>query len=131
MAFLLGAALVRTLRERGFFAGREEPRLVELLDIVALGTVADVAQLRGLNRAFVTQGLKVMAGRRNTGLAALIEVSRLTRAPTATDLGWALGPRIHSGGRVGKSDTGVRPARESVVEGKSVSVTGDLGGRRH
>src|SRR3546814_9217145 len=45
MAFLLGAALVRTLRERGFFAGREEPRLVELLDIVALGTVADVAQL--------------------------------------------------------------------------------------
>src|SRR3546814_6135608 len=88
MAFLLGAALVRTLRERGFFAGREEPRLVELLDIVALGTVADVAQLRGLNRAFVTQGLKVMAGRRNTGLAALIEVSRLTRAPTATDPGW-------------------------------------------
>src|SRR3546814_4769246 len=50
MAFLLGAALVRTLRERGFFAGREEPRLVELLDIVALGTVAAVAQLRGLNR---------------------------------------------------------------------------------
>ena len=57
MAFLLGAALVRTLRKRGFFAGREEPRLVDLLDLVALGTVADVAQLRGLNRAFVTQGL--------------------------------------------------------------------------
>src|SRR3546814_2077565 len=49
-----------------------------------------------------------MAGRRNTGLAALIEVSRLTRAPTATDLGWALGPRINAGGRVGRSDLGVR-----------------------
>jgi single-stranded-DNA-specific exonuclease len=62
VAFLLGAALLRTLRGRGFFAGREEPKLIELLDLVALGTVADVAQLRGLNRAFVTQGLKVMAG---------------------------------------------------------------------
>lgn len=108
VAFLLGAALIRTLRGRHFFAGRDEPRLVDLLDLVALGTVADVAQLRGLNRAFVTQGLKVMAGRRNTGLAALIEVSRLERAPTCTDLGWALGPRINAGGRVGKSDLGVR-----------------------
>jgi single-stranded-DNA-specific exonuclease len=108
VCFLLGAALIRTLRARGWFAGREEPRLVELLDLVALGTVADVAQLRGLNRAFVTQGLKVMAQRRNTGLAALIEASRLDRAPTCTDLGWALGPRINAGGRVGKSDLGVR-----------------------
>ena len=108
VCFLLGAAVVRTLRARGFFANRPEPRLVDLLDIVALGTVADVAQLRGLNRAFVTQGLKVMAGRRNIGLAALIEASRLTRAPTCTDLGFALGPRINAGGRVGKSDLGVR-----------------------
>jgi single-stranded-DNA-specific exonuclease len=108
VAFLLGAALIRTLRRRHFFAGRDEPRLVDLLDLVALGTVADVAQLRGLNRAFVTQGLKVMAGRRNVGLAALIEASRLERAPTCTDLGWALGPRINAGGRVGKSDLGVR-----------------------
>ena len=108
VCFLLGAALVRTLRGRGFFADRPEPRLVDLLDIVALGTVADVAQLRGLNRAFVTQGLKVMAARRNVGLAALIDASRLTRAPTCTDLGFALGPRINAGGRVGKSDLGVR-----------------------
>jgi len=108
VCFLLGAALVRALRARGFFEGRREPRLVDLLDIVALGTVADVAQLRGLNRAFVTQGLKVMAQRRNVGLAALIEVSRLTKAPTCTDLGFALGPRINAGGRVGKSDLGVR-----------------------
>ena len=105
MCFLLGAATVRVLRARGFFARREEPRL---LDLVALGTVADVAQLRGLNRAFVTQGLKVMAQRRNTGLAALADAARLSRAPTCADLGWALGPRINAGGRVGKSDLGVR-----------------------
>ena len=108
VCFLLAAALVRTLRTRGVFATRAEPRLIDLLDIVALGTVADVAQLRGLNRAFVSQGLKVMAARRNIGLAALIEASRLTRAPTATDLGFALGPRINAGGRVGRADLGVR-----------------------
>ncbi|MBX3564406.1 MAG: single-stranded-DNA-specific exonuclease RecJ [Sphingomonas sp.] len=108
MAWLLGAALVRTLRNRGFFKDRPEPKLLDLLDIVALGTVADVASLKGLNRAFVAQGLKVMAGRRNIGLNALISASRLTRAPTCTDLGFALGPRINAGGRVGRSDLGVR-----------------------
>lgn len=108
VCFLLGAALVRVLRARSFFGARAEPRLVDLLDIVALGTVADVAQLKGLNRAFVTQGLKVMAQRRNVGLSALIEASRLTKAPSCTDLGFALGPRINAGGRVGKSDLGVR-----------------------
>jgi single-stranded-DNA-specific exonuclease len=108
VAFLLGAALLRELRTRGFFAGREEPRLIELLDLVALGTVADVARLTGLNRAFVTQGLKVMAARRNIGLAALADAARLTRAVECRDLGFALGPRINAGGRVGKSDLGVR-----------------------
>ncbi|HYE27516.1 MAG TPA: single-stranded-DNA-specific exonuclease RecJ [Allosphingosinicella sp.] len=108
VCFLLGAATLRVLRSRGFFAGREEPRLIALLDLVALGTVADVAQLRGLNRAFVSQGLKAMAQRRNPGLAALADAARLARAPTCTDLGWALGPRINAGGRVGKSDLGVR-----------------------
>jgi single-stranded-DNA-specific exonuclease len=108
MAFLLGVALLRELRGRGRFAGREEPKLIDLLDIVALGTVADVARLKTLNRAFVTQGLKVMADRRNIGLAALIDASRLVKAPTARDLGFALGPRINAGGRVGKSDLGVR-----------------------
>lgn len=108
VAFLLGAALIRTLRTRGFFSIRAEPKLLDLLDIVALGTVADVAQLKGLNRAFVAQGLKVMAGRKNIGLNALIEASRLNRAPLCSDLGFALGPRINAGGRVGKSDLGVR-----------------------
>lgn len=109
MAFLLGVALIRELRHRGQFAGdRTEPRIIDLLDIVALGTVADVARLKTLNRAFVTQGLKVMADRRNIGLVALAEAARLVKAPTARDLGFALGPRINAGGRVGKSDLGVR-----------------------
>lgn len=108
VAWLLGAALLRVLRGRGHFKDRAEPKLLDLLDIVALGTVADVAQLRGLNRAFVAQGLKVMRGRHNVGLDALITASRLTRAPLCSDLGFALGPRINAGGRVGKSDLGVR-----------------------
>jgi len=108
VAFLLGAALLRDLRGRGFFAVRPEPRLIDLLDLVALGTVADVAALRGLNRAFVAQGLKVMGAGRNVGLQALLVASRLKRAPQCSDLGFALGPRINAGGRVGKSDLGVR-----------------------
>jgi len=108
VAFLLAVALVRTMRARGFFEGRPEPDLMSLLDLVALGTVADVAQIRGLNRAFVAQGLKVMARRANVGMAALIDVSRLKRAPACSDLGFALGPRINAGGRVGESTLGVR-----------------------
>ncbi len=108
VAFLLGAALLRELRVRDFFAARPEPRLIDLLDLVALGTVADVASLKGLNRAFVTQGLKIMGAGRNVGLEALLAASRLKRAPQCSDLGFALGPRINAGGRVGKSDLGVR-----------------------
>jgi len=108
VAFLLGAALLRTLRARGHFGGRAEPALIELLDLVALGTVADVARLTGFNRALVTQGLKVMAKRGNVGMAALMDAARLTRPPSASDMGFALGPRINAGGRVGKSDLGVR-----------------------
>ena len=108
VAFLLGIALVRVLRRRDFFKNRTEPDLMGLLDLVALGTVADVASLHGLNRAFVAQGLKVMAKRQNIGMAALIDASRLKRAPVCSDLGFALGPRINAGGRVGESTLGVR-----------------------
>ena len=108
VAFLLAIATVRVLRERGFFADRAEPDLFALLDLVALGTVADVAALHGLNRAFVAQGLKVMARREGVGMAALIDVSRLSRAPSCSDLGFALGPRINAGGRVGEATLGVR-----------------------
>ena len=127
VAWLLAAALVRVLRGRGWFATREEPKLLDLLDIVALGTVADVAQLRGLNRAFVAQGIKVMANRRNVGLDALITASRLTRAPICSDLGFALGPRINAGGRVGKSDLGVRLlTTEDPAEAADIAAELDL-----
>ncbi len=108
VAFLLAIATVRTLRQRGYFETRPEPDLLALLDLVALGTVADVAALHGLNRALVAQGLKVMARRDNIGMAALIDASRLNRAPQCSDLGFALGPRINAGGRVGESTLGVR-----------------------
>jgi single-stranded-DNA-specific exonuclease len=108
VAFLLAVELVRTLRKRDFFAGNAEPDLMSLLDLVALGTVADVAMLKGLNRAFVTQGLKVMARRERVGMASLIDASRINRAPQSSDLGFALGPRINAGGRVGESTLGVR-----------------------
>jgi single-stranded-DNA-specific exonuclease len=123
VAFLLGAALLRELRGRGFFTDRAEPKLLDLLDLVALGTVADVAQLKGLNRAFVAQGLKVMAQRGNIGLAALVEASRLTRAPTCSDLGFALGPRINAGGRVGRADLGVRLlTTEDINEARTIAA---------
>ena len=108
MAFLLGVALVRELRTRGFFKTLAEPKILDLLDLVALGTVADVARLKGLNRAFVTQGLRVMAAGQNIGLKALAQTARLVKPPSCRDLGFALGPRINAGGRVGKSDLGVR-----------------------
>lgn len=132
VAFLLGAAIIRVLRGRGYFAFRPEPKFMELLDLVALGTVADVAQIRGLNRAFVAQGLKVMSARRNIGMAALIEASRLTRAPICSDLGFALGPRINAGGRVGKSDLGVRLLiTEDAVEAREIALELDrLNGER-
>jgi single-stranded-DNA-specific exonuclease len=108
MAFLLGVALLRELRSRGAFEALAEPKILDLLDLVALGTVADVARLKSLNRAFVTQGLKIMAARQNVGLSALAEAARLVKPPSCRDLGFALGPRINAGGRVGKSDLGVR-----------------------
>lgn len=108
VAFMLAVALVRTLRRRGVFAGRDEPDLLAKLDLVALGTVCDVVPLRGLNRAFVRQGLAVMARRERPGLVALADVARLGEAPTAYHLGFLLGPRVNAGGRVGAADLGVR-----------------------
>jgi single-stranded-DNA-specific exonuclease len=132
VAFLLGAALLRTLRLRGWFATRPEPRLIELLDLVALGTVADVAQLKGLNRAFVSQGLKIMAQGRNTGLVALARAAGVVKPPSSTDLGFALGPRINAGGRVGKADLGVRLlTTEDPAEAEEIATELDrLNGER-
>ncbi|MFZ1989702.1 MAG: single-stranded-DNA-specific exonuclease RecJ, partial [Alphaproteobacteria bacterium] len=107
-AFLLAVAVNRALRASGWYSGREEPNLLELLDLVALGTVCDVVPLVGLNRAFVQQGLKVMRGARNTGLAALGEVARVGDKLGAYELGFMFGPRINAGGRLSDSSLGAR-----------------------
>ncbi|MBT5540067.1 MAG: single-stranded-DNA-specific exonuclease RecJ, partial [Alphaproteobacteria bacterium] len=83
LCFLLCVSLNRALRNRGFFKDRSEPDLKQFLDLVALGTVCDVVSLSGLNRAYVSQGLKVMANRRNTGLSVLGEVAGLSERPEA------------------------------------------------
>ncbi|MDX2224537.1 MAG: single-stranded-DNA-specific exonuclease RecJ [Rhodospirillaceae bacterium] len=110
VAFLLVVALNRALRASGWFArrGMAEPDLRQWLDLVALGTVADVVPLTGLNRAFVVQGLSVLARGENIGLAALRRVARANDAPNAYHLGFLLGPRVNAGGRIGQSDLGVR-----------------------
>jgi single-stranded-DNA-specific exonuclease len=108
VAFIACIALVRALRRRGYFAARAEPDLRDLLDLVALATICDVMPLTGLNRAFVTQGLRVMARRARPGIAALLEVAKLTEAPTAMHCGFALGPRINAAGRIAESDMGLR-----------------------
>ncbi len=104
VVFLLLVELGRQLRD----AGRQGPDLIAMLDLVALGTVADVAPLIEANRAFVRQGLKVMARRARPGLVALGDVARLNEAPNAYHLGFVLGPRINAGGRIGTADLGAR-----------------------
>ncbi len=108
VAFIACIALLRELRRRGFFAERAEPDLREFLDLVALATICDVMPLTGLNRALVTQGLRVMARRARPGIAALLEVAKVSEAPTAMNCGFALGPRINASGRIAESDMGVR-----------------------
>ena len=88
--------------------GSKGPDLMALLDLVALATVADVAPLIGVNRAFVRQGLKVMARRERAGLRALADVARMDQAPTPYALGFLLGPRVNAGGRIGQADLGAR-----------------------
>jgi single-stranded-DNA-specific exonuclease len=109
VAFMVVVGLNRTLRDRGWFEGdRKQPNPLAWLDLVALGTVCDVVPLTGLNRAFVSQGLKVMARRANVGLRALSDVGGITEAPGAYHAGFVLGPRVNAGGRVGRSDMGAQ-----------------------
>ena len=106
VTFLTLVGLHKRLREAEFFD--KEPDLLSLLDIVALGTVCDVVPLVGLNRAFVTQGLKIMAQRKNAGISCLLSVGGVDEVPGTYHLGFVIGPRINAGGRVGKADLGVR-----------------------
>ena len=109
LVFLTLVALTRELRRRGFWSGsRSEPDLLSLLHLVALGTVADVVPLKGLNRAFVAKGLIALRRREHLGPTALMDAARLSGPPEPWHLGFLLGPRINAGGRIGRADLGVR-----------------------
>lgn len=106
LAFMLVAAVNRELRSRGRWRTAKEPNLSVLLDLVALGTVCDVMPLVGLNRAFVTNGLKRLDRRENVGLSALANVAGVKHGATVTSFGFHIGPRINAGGRVGTARLG-------------------------
>ncbi len=108
VVFLLIVAVNRELRNSGYYEKHAAPDLLQLLDLVALGTVCDVVPLSGLNRAYVKQGLKIMSLRQNEGIKALSDIAGLNEAPTAFHLGYVLGPRINAGGRVGDASAGNR-----------------------
>jgi single-stranded-DNA-specific exonuclease len=109
LTFMVVVALNRELRRRGFWnAQRPEPDLRDDLHLAALGTVADVVPLRGLNRAFVAKGLLTLRRREHIGQTALMDAARLTGPPEPWHLGFLLGPRINAGGRIGRADLGVR-----------------------
>src|ERR1700760_172850 len=109
-------AVNRELRARGFWtAEMPEPDLLGMLHHVALGTVADVAPLIGLNRAYVAKGLIALRRRDHVGHTALMDVARLNGPPEAWHLGFMLGPRINAGGRIGRADLGVRLLLEGDV----------------
>ncbi|MBT5185533.1 MAG: single-stranded-DNA-specific exonuclease RecJ, partial [Kordiimonadaceae bacterium] len=108
VSFITIVGINRELRNRGWYKqqGLKEPNIINWLDLVALGTICDVVPLVGINRALVSQGLKVMASRHNVGLKALSDVAGITEAPNTYHAGFLLGPRVNAGGRVGRSESG-------------------------
>jgi single-stranded-DNA-specific exonuclease len=126
LVFVTLVALTRELRRRDFWnAARAEPDLLSLLHLVALGTVADVVPLQGLNRAFVAKGLIALRRRDQIGLTALMDASRLSGPPEAWHLGFLLGPRINAGGRIGRADLGVRLLLEEDPS-EAARIAGEL-----
>lgn len=105
VTFVLLAALNREARRRGL---APEPDLRAWLDLAAMGAICDVTRLTGFNRALAAQGLKVMSGWKNPGLAALMQVAKGQGAASTFHVGFLLGPRINAGGRIGRSDLGAR-----------------------
>ena len=123
VVFLMLVEANRQLRS----TGTQGPDLMSMLDLVALATVADVAPLIGVNRAFVRQGLKVMARRERVGIRALADVARMDQSPTPYALGFLLGPRVNAGGRIGQADLGARLlATEDVHEAASLAERLDI-----
>ncbi len=118
VAFYLLTAVRAELRRRGWFAGRAAPTLAEWLDLVALGTVADVVPLEYNNRILVEQGLRrIRAGRCRPGLLALLAAAgRDHRTLRASDLGFVLGPRINAAGRLDDISVGIECLLAETLE---------------
>ncbi|MGX6960468.1 MAG: single-stranded-DNA-specific exonuclease RecJ [Rickettsia endosymbiont of Pentastiridius leporinus] len=106
VAFLFATAVLSTLKKQNYFKDILPPNLMKYLDLVALGTVCDMVKLTGLNRAFVSSGLKIMQQRQNIGIKTLYDIAGLNEVPKCYHLGFILGPRINAGGRVGKASLG-------------------------
>lgn len=131
VSFMAMVATHRLLRRDGFFDSRTEPKLMDLLDLVALATVCDVMPLTGLNRAFVTQGLKIMARRERVGIAALLELAQQRDTPSAHTLGFFLGPRINAAGRIAEPDAGMRLLlTDDPIEARGMAEALDAVNRR-
>ncbi|MAJ63991.1 MAG: single-stranded-DNA-specific exonuclease RecJ [Alphaproteobacteria bacterium] len=127
VAYLFLIALNRVLREDGFFEGREEPPLLEWLDLVALGTVCDVVPLKGLNRALVAQGLRLLAAPTTAGLSALHSMGKIDGAVSTDHLGFQFGPRLNAAGRMGQSRLAFELlSAPSHEEAASIATTLDL-----
>ena len=126
VTFMVLVGVTRTLRAQGAFATRPEPPLLSWLDLVGLGTVCDVVPLTGLNRAFVHQGLKVARAAGLPGMAALATAAGLAAITDARQFGFALGPRINAGGRIGCSDLGAR-----LLTTDSAAEAADLAAQLH
>ncbi len=108
VTFIFLVSLNRELRKKDWFLQNDikEPNLVNYLDLVSLGTICDVVPLKGLNRAFVKQGLKIIKSKKNLGIKTLLDICKIETNPTIYHLGFMLGPRINAGGRVGKCSHG-------------------------
>ena len=108
VCFVFLVALNKKLRDQKWFIKNniKEPNILNLLDLVLLGTICDVVPLTGLNRALVKQGLEILKNRTNLGLKTLYDICKINASPNIFDIGYKLGPRINAGGRVGKSSHG-------------------------
>jgi len=124
VTFLAIVAVNRLLREKSFYNDKMgEPRILEWLDLVALGTVCDVVPLTGVNRAFVSQGLKIMSMMKNKGIVALADVADISEAPSTFHAGFVFGPRVNAGGRIGNSSLGTTLlSTEDPVEARNIAL---------
>jgi single-stranded-DNA-specific exonuclease len=123
VVFMALVGLQRALREAGHWRGNGPPDLIGELDLVALATVADVVPLKGLNRAFVRQGLAVARERRRPGLAALMDVAGLNGPLEAWHFGFLIGPRINAGGRIGDATLGARLLTlDDAIDARAIAV---------